>query len=60
VAETITYGPAADRHVQGIRRYIEVGYDHVCVHPVGPDQEGFFRFYERDVLPKLARLPVAA
>jgi hypothetical protein len=23
------------------------------VHQVGPDQEGFFRFYEQEVLPKL-------
>jgi hypothetical protein len=23
------------------------------VHQVGPDQEGFFRFYEREVLPRL-------
>lgn len=25
----------------------------VCAHQVGPDQEGFFEFYERDVLPGL-------
>jgi hypothetical protein len=30
------------------------GYDHVWVHQVGPEQEGFFRFYEREVIPKLA------
>ncbi|MCA1691669.1 MAG: TIGR03557 family F420-dependent LLM class oxidoreductase [Actinobacteria bacterium] len=29
----------------------EAGYDHVYVHQVGPDQEGFFRFYEREVMP---------
>jgi len=23
------------------------------VHQVGPDQEGFMKFYERDVLPKV-------
>jgi hypothetical protein len=26
---------------------------HACVHQIGPDQEGFFRFYEREVLPKV-------
>jgi len=25
----------------------------VYVHQIGPDQEGFFRFYEREVLPKV-------
>ena len=27
---------------------------HVYVHQVGPDQEGFFRFYQREVLPRLS------
>jgi coenzyme F420-dependent glucose-6-phosphate dehydrogenase len=27
--------------------------DHVYVHQVGPDQEGFFDFYEAKVLPEL-------
>ena len=59
VAETVTCGPDAERHVQAIQRYVEAGY-HVCVHQVGPDQEGFLRFYEREVLPKLGRLRAAA
>src|SRR5262245_51781099 len=28
-------------------------HDHVYVNEVGPDQEGFFRFYETTVLPQL-------
>jgi len=34
---------------------VQVGYalSNVYVHQVGPDQEGFFQFYERSVLPKL-------
>ncbi len=28
--------------------------DHVYVHQVGPDQDGVFDFYERDVLPAFA------
>ena len=27
---------------------------HVYVHQIGPDQEGFFRFYEKRVLPEVA------
>ena len=30
----------------------DAGYDHVYVHQVGPDQDGFFRFYEEEVLPE--------
>src|SRR3954454_22022670 len=51
VAEVITCGPDPDRHVEAILRCREAGYDHVHVYQVGPDQEGFFRFYEEKVLP---------
>jgi hypothetical protein len=27
----------------------------VCIHQVGPDQEGFIRFYEREVLPQVTK-----
>jgi G6PDH family F420-dependent oxidoreductase len=53
VAETVVCGPDADLHVEKLREYEQAGYDHVYVHQVGRDQEGFFRFYEREVLPKL-------
>jgi G6PDH family F420-dependent oxidoreductase len=55
VAKQIVCGPDPDKHASAIRKFIEAGYDHVYVHQVGPDQEGFFRFYERDVLPALRR-----
>ncbi len=53
VAETVVCGPDAERHLEKIREYEQAGYDHVYVHQVGRDQEGFFRFYEREVLPKI-------
>lgn len=53
IAEAVVCGPDAERHIKAIRRHIDTGYDHVCVHQVGPDQEAFFRFYEREVLPQL-------
>ena len=53
VAEVITCGPDPDRHVDAIKVCEEAGYDHVHVYQVGPDQEGFFDFYEASVLPRL-------
>lgn len=53
VAEQVVCGPDPERHLDAIREYADAGYDHVYVHQVGPDQEGFFRFYEHEVLPKL-------
>jgi coenzyme F420-dependent glucose-6-phosphate dehydrogenase len=53
VVEVVVCGPDPERHVQGIREYADAGYDQVYVHQVGPDQEGFFRFYETEVLPNI-------
>jgi coenzyme F420-dependent glucose-6-phosphate dehydrogenase len=53
VAEAIVCGPDPERHLDGIRKFVDAGYTHVYVHQVGPDQGGFFRFYENEVLPKL-------
>jgi G6PDH family F420-dependent oxidoreductase len=55
VAEEIICGPDAEEHVKAIRKYADAGYDHVCIHQVGPDQEGFLAFYEREVLPQLTK-----
>ena len=53
VAENVICGPDPERHLDRIREYVDAGFDHVYVHQVGPDQEGFFRFYQREVLPKI-------
>jgi coenzyme F420-dependent glucose-6-phosphate dehydrogenase len=53
VAEAVVCGPDPERHRAEIAKYAEAGFDHIYVHQVGPDQEGFFRFYEREVLPRL-------
>jgi coenzyme F420-dependent glucose-6-phosphate dehydrogenase len=53
VAKTVICGPDPERHWEAIQEYERAGYDHVFVHQVGADQEGFFQFYERKILPRL-------
>jgi coenzyme F420-dependent glucose-6-phosphate dehydrogenase len=53
VAEKVVCGPDPERHVDAIRTYAEAGYDHVWVHQVGPNQEGFLEFYGQEILPKI-------
>src|SRR4051812_45156189 len=53
VAEQVACGPDVEKHVKALRKYIDAGYDHVYVHQIGYEQDGFFDFYERDVLPAL-------
>ncbi len=59
VAESVVCGPDPERHLAGLRAFAEAGYDHVFVHQIGPDQEGFFRFYEQRILPRLGDLGAA-
>jgi coenzyme F420-dependent glucose-6-phosphate dehydrogenase len=54
IAESVVCGPDPERHRAAIEEYVDAGYDHVYVHQIGPDQEGFFDFYEREVLPAFA------
>jgi coenzyme F420-dependent glucose-6-phosphate dehydrogenase len=53
IGESVVCGPNPERHLEAIREYIDAGYDHVYVHQAGPDQDGFFDFYESAVLPEL-------
>jgi len=60
IAQSIVCGPDPRKHLRAIEEYVRAGYTHVCVHQVGPDQEGCLRFYEREILPALASLSAAA
>ena len=51
IAAEIVCGPDPERHRAAIAEYAEAGFDHVYIHQVGPDQDGFIRFYEREILP---------
>ncbi|HEX6348868.1 MAG TPA: TIGR03557 family F420-dependent LLM class oxidoreductase [Candidatus Dormibacteraeota bacterium] len=55
VAAKMPLGPDPAKHAAAVVEFARAGFDHVWVHQVGPDQDGFFRFYEREVLPQLQR-----
>ena len=56
VAKVIVCGPDPQRHLDQIRTYQDAGFDHIYVHQVGKDQEGFFRFYADEIMPRLGRI----
>jgi coenzyme F420-dependent glucose-6-phosphate dehydrogenase len=60
VASQVVCGPDVDKHVAAIDAFVDAGYDHVYVHQVGPDQEGFIRFAEGELLPRYAALVAGA
>ena len=51
--EEMPCGPDPEEHMAALRTYIEAGFDHIYIHQVGPAQEGFLRFYDREVLPNV-------
>jgi hypothetical protein len=53
VAGTIVCGPDAGRHLEAIQAYVDAGFDHVFVHQVGPQPDGFFEFYRDEVMHRL-------
>jgi coenzyme F420-dependent glucose-6-phosphate dehydrogenase len=45
-----------DEHVAAIRRYLDLGFNHLVFHAPGPDQERFLRLYGEEILPRLRAL----
>jgi G6PDH family F420-dependent oxidoreductase len=54
VADAVPCGPDPERHVAAITRFAEAGFDKIYVNQIGPEQEGFFDFYEKELRPRLA------
>ena len=42
-----------DEHVEKIKRYLDLGFNHLVFHAPGPDQEKFLRLYGAEILPRL-------
>ena len=55
VAEQVTCGPDPGPCIAAIQKYSEAGFDHVSLHQIGPDQEGFFEFYRRELSPRIPK-----
>lgn len=51
VARSVALGPDPQPHIDAIMSFATAGFSEVHVHQIGPDQDGFFRFYEREILP---------
>ena len=63
VAESVTIematdgvpcGPDPTPVLEQIRAWEQAGFDRIALHQVGPDQDGFFRFWQQELQPRLA------
>jgi alkanesulfonate monooxygenase SsuD/methylene tetrahydromethanopterin reductase-like flavin-dependent oxidoreductase (luciferase family) len=53
VAEKVPCGPDPEPVVEAVREHVDAGYDHIHLHQIGPDQEGFLRFWAKELRPAL-------
>ena len=49
VAEEVSLGPSPEAHLEAIREYIDAGFDHLILTQIGPEQDLFFEFFEREL-----------
>ena len=56
LASKISAGPDVERHVEAIREYVDAGFDHVALVAIGPDQDAFFGFWEKELRSRLESL----
>ncbi|MEU1387569.1 MULTISPECIES: TIGR03557 family F420-dependent LLM class oxidoreductase [unclassified Nonomuraea] len=46
-------GPDPEVHARALKEYVDAGFDEVYVNQIGTEQDAFFDFYEREVLPRV-------
>jgi G6PDH family F420-dependent oxidoreductase len=49
-------GPDPEPYVDAVRQYLDAGYDHLYFHQIGPDQDGFFRFWRDELADRVRGL----
>ena len=52
MAKSVVAGPDPEAYHQKIKEYVDAGFEYVYLHQIGPDQDGFFEFAKRELLPK--------
>lgn len=51
--EGVPCGPDPAPVLKQIEEWRQAGFDHIALHQVGADQDGFFRFWEEELQPEL-------
>ncbi len=54
IERSVVCGPDPEAHLAKIQEFIDAGFTHIYIHQVGPDQAGFFNFYQDTRLPRFS------
>lgn len=52
VDESVPCGPDAKPYIDGIREFIDAGFDEVYIQQIGSEQDRFFEFWESEIAPE--------
>lgn len=55
IPEDSILGPNPNPYLKAIQSLQKDGFDHIYIHQVGPDQEGFLKFFQSQLLPLLEK-----
>jgi coenzyme F420-dependent glucose-6-phosphate dehydrogenase len=56
----VPVGPDVEPYVKAVKERVDAGFDHIGIHQIGPDQDGFLAFWEKELRPALERRKVLA
>lgn len=59
IRHTFACGPDPDRHIEVAQKFVDAGFDRLVMQNAGPDPNGFFEFYERELDARLRNLATA-
>lgn len=51
IREAVPCGPDPEKYAEKIKEFADAGFDEVYVQQIGPDQQGFFEFWAKQVVP---------
>ena len=57
--EAMPLGPDPASWLEQVEQYADAGFTHVYFHQIGPDQDGFFEFWQRELSPALTGVATA-
>lgn len=59
-ADAVVHGASPEPFVEAVREFVDAGYTHVALHQVGPEQDGFLDFWDRELRAALGEIMPAS
>jgi G6PDH family F420-dependent oxidoreductase len=60
IPQSAVLGPDPAPYLKAIQKLQDDGFDHIYIHQIGPEQEGFLNFFKSELLPLLEKEALVA